>query len=123
MELRSYGSLLDPIFLAQRRSLLGAAERGERIGGDACGVPRLGVVRTIGTLVRRQRSSGELQRLCRAIRHQQQRRIIALVPSRERMLGAECLVAHGDGAKEERLGFVRLTNVSEQASEVAEARR
>jgi hypothetical protein len=39
------------------------------------------------------------------------------------MLGAECLVAHGDRAKEERLGLVRLTKVPEQASEVAEARR
>ena len=35
----------------------------------------------------------------------------------------ECLVAHGDGAKEERLGLVRLTKVPEQASEVVEALR
>ena len=120
---RSYGPIFEAIFLAQRLGLLGAAERGERIGGDAGGVPGPGVVRTIDALVRRERSPGELQRFCRAIRHQQQPCIMALVPPRERMFGAECLVAHGDGAKEERLGLVRLTKVLQQASEVAEARR
>ena len=117
------GPIFEAIFLAQRLGLLGEAERGERICGDAGGVPGPGVVRTIDALVRRQRSPGELQRFCRAIRHQQQPCIMALVPPRERMFGAECLVAHGDGAKEERLGLVRLTKVPEQASEVVEARR
>jgi hypothetical protein len=36
---------------------------------------------------------------------------MALVPPRERMFGAECLVAHSDGAKVERLGLVGLTKV------------
>ena len=42
---RSYGPILEAIFLAQRLGLLVAAERGERIGGDAGGVPGPGVVR------------------------------------------------------------------------------
>ena len=94
-----------------------------RMSRDAGGVPGPGVVRTIGALVRRQRSPGELQHFCWAIRHQQQPCIMALVPPRVRMFGAECLVAHGDGAKEERLGLVRPTKVPEQEGEVAEARR
>ena len=43
-----------------------------RMSRDAGGVPGPGVVRTIGALVRRQRSPGELQHFCWAIRHQQQ---------------------------------------------------
>ena len=43
------------------------------------------------------------------------------MPLHEELL--QLLTAYGDGAKEKRLGLVRLTKVPQQASEVAEARR
>jgi hypothetical protein len=43
------------------------------------------------------------------------------MPLHEELL--QLLTAYGDGAKEKRLGLVRLTKVPQQASEVVEAPR
>src|SRR5262245_13523829 len=67
---------LDPVACTHCLRLIRAAERTERIGGDAGGVFGPGVVRAVDALVRGERKLSEPKRFRGTVRHQQQARIM-----------------------------------------------